>query len=61
INGIVFARIGYVTADDNFVMTKKDKEIVKLSIKKLTESYGELGRVMNNTENFRRSVENKKK
>jgi hypothetical protein len=45
-----------VTADDNFVMTKKDKEIVKLSIKKLTESYGELGRVMNNTENFRRSV-----
>ncbi|MDQ4022422.1 MAG: AIR synthase-related protein, partial [Thermoproteota archaeon] len=61
INGIVFARIGYVTANDNFVMTKKDKEIVKLSIKKLTESYGELGRVMNNTENFRRSVENKKK
>ncbi|MDQ3971285.1 MAG: AIR synthase-related protein, partial [Thermoproteota archaeon] len=61
INGIVFARIGYVTANDNFVMTKKDKEIVKLSIKKLTESYGELGRVMNNTENFRRSVKNKKK
>ena len=61
INGIVFARIGYVTADDKFVMTKKDKEIVKLSIKKLTESYGELGRVMNNTENFRRSVKNKKK
>jgi hypothetical protein len=31
-------------------MTKKDKEIVKLSIKKLTESYGELGRIMNNAQ-----------
>jgi phosphoribosylformylglycinamidine synthase len=50
IDGIVFARIGYVTAADNYVMTKKDKEIVKLSIKKLTESYGELGRIMNNTQ-----------
>ena len=50
IDGIVFARIGYVTTADNYVMTKKDKEIVKLSIKKLTESYGELGRIMNNTQ-----------
>jgi phosphoribosylformylglycinamidine (FGAM) synthase-like enzyme len=50
IDGIVFARIGYVTTADNYVMTKKDKEIVKLSIKKLIESYGELGRIMNNTQ-----------
>jgi phosphoribosylformylglycinamidine synthase subunit PurL len=61
INGIVFARIGYVTAADSFVMTRKDKEIIKLSIKKLTESYGELGRIMNNTENFRRNIKDKKK
>ena len=61
IKGIVFARIGYVTADDSFVMTRKDKEIINLSIKKLTESYGELGRIMNNTENFRRNFKDKKK
>jgi phosphoribosylformylglycinamidine synthase len=51
IHGIVFARIGYVTADDNYIrfIVKKDKEIVKLSIKKLNESYGELERIMNST------------
>jgi len=51
IKGIDFTQIGYVTGDDNRVrfIIKKDKEIVKLSIKNLTESYRELERIMNNT------------
>ena len=48
IKGIDFTQIGYVTGDDNRVrfIIKKDKEIVKLSIKNLTESYRELERIM---------------
>ena len=53
IKGIDFTQIGYVTGMMITVLDyirKKDKEIVKLSIKNLTESYCELERIMNNTQ-----------
>jgi phosphoribosylformylglycinamidine synthase subunit PurL len=51
INGLVYAQIGYVTGTHNLVrfIIKKDKEIVNLSIKSLTESYRKLERIMNNS------------
>ena len=64
INEIVFARVGYVTTTDNYlrVIAKKEgKEIVKLSIKQLTESYGELERIMNSSQHFRDNINNKKR
>jgi phosphoribosylformylglycinamidine synthase II len=60
INGIVFAEIGCVTCTDKNVrfIRKKDKEIVNLSLKNLTESYGELERIMNNTEYLKKRNNN---
>lgn len=60
INGIVFAEIGCVTCADKNVrfIRKKDKEIVNLSLKNLTESYGELERIMNNTEYLKKRNNN---
>jgi phosphoribosylformylglycinamidine synthase subunit PurL len=61
INGIDFAHIGYVTGNnDNRVrfIRKKDKEIVKVSIKNLTESYCVLERIMNNTQHLRDKMNN---
>ncbi len=60
IDRIVFAEIGYVTCANEQVrfIIKKDKEIVNLSVRNLTESYGELERIMNSRQYLKNSKNN---